>query len=487
MPGYKLPRGLNTSCSDHHEPLSRNRRKRATSPWPNIGCGKNLFVDALRSASSSAFRETANLTRKGLVPMRQCLARSRKGAPPSAVHRYALAGVSGAALVCAPDSLLISAHLCRLLLLINKQQCHAHLFGKAWPFSDARSRSPSRDRVHSVCFLRGNAMADGWYIKRNEQRYGPFTSTQLVEMAKKGQVLPLDWASRGDGGQWMPASQVKGLFAAPAATAPPPPPATIAPQLPASVPLTASVAAEVAEWHYHTQKGQRAGPVAWSKLRQLATSGELASTAMVWKNGMPAWVTASSIQNLLPTPPAVPSLAPSPPNLSAGPPPLELPLENSQLPAQELAQKLTYPAIGMLIVTGLALPLSLFAVFVMAKGDLNGSPVALALFFFNTVAALLATLRMTMLKEWQIGLAASVLVMTDWLWLFGPGFPVGLALIGAMAGISVGVWCMFLLFQPGMRSCFGQTPPLPRVQSPQHQTFSKKSSFRKPESGRTGP
>ncbi len=26
-----------------------------------------------------------------------------------------------------------------------------------------------------------------------------------------------------------------------------------------------------------------------------------------------------------------------------------------------------------------------------------------------------------------------------------------------------------------------------RVQSPQHQTFSKKSSFRKPESGRTGP
>ena len=60
----------------------------------------------------------------------------------------------------------------------------------------------------------------GWYVKRDERRFGPYTSTQMVEMARKGQVLPVDWVSRGDGGQWFPASQVKGLFPVPATTAP---------------------------------------------------------------------------------------------------------------------------------------------------------------------------------------------------------------------------------------------------------------------------
>ncbi len=54
----------------------------------------------------------------------------------------------------------------------------------------------------------------GWYVKRNDQKYGPYTSTRLVEMAKKGQVLPIDWVAKDDSDQWMPASQVKGLFAA---------------------------------------------------------------------------------------------------------------------------------------------------------------------------------------------------------------------------------------------------------------------------------
>lgn len=51
--------------------------------------------------------------------MRQCLAAPRKGAPPSAVHVCALAGVCGAALVGAPVSLRYVANawaalLCRL-------------------------------------------------------------------------------------------------------------------------------------------------------------------------------------------------------------------------------------------------------------------------------------------------------------------------------------------------------------------------------------
>jgi hypothetical protein len=65
-------------------------------------------------------------------------------------------------------------------------------------------------------------MADGWFIQRDARRYGPYSSAQMVEMAKKGQVLPLDWVARGENGQWMPASQAEGLFAAPT-------PGTVAP------------------------------------------------------------------------------------------------------------------------------------------------------------------------------------------------------------------------------------------------------------------
>jgi hypothetical protein len=63
---------------------------------------------------------------------------------------------------------------------------------------------------------------NGWYVKRDGQKYGPYTSTQLVEMARKGQVLPVDWVARGDNDNWIPATQVKGLFPAQATTAPPP-------------------------------------------------------------------------------------------------------------------------------------------------------------------------------------------------------------------------------------------------------------------------
>src|SRR5947209_12774091 len=83
-------------------------------------------------------------------------------------------------------------------------------------------------------------MSDGWYVKRNDQKYGPYSSTQLVEMAKKGQVLPLDWVARGEAGQWMPASQVKGLFAAPTQTTAAPPALPVAapsPALAASEPM----------------------------------------------------------------------------------------------------------------------------------------------------------------------------------------------------------------------------------------------------------
>jgi hypothetical protein len=52
------------------------------------------------------------------------------------------------------------------------------------------------------------------------------------------------------------------------------------------------------EWHY-TRNGQQAPePVSSSGLRQLASSGQLLPTDLVWQEGMPNWMPASSVKGL---------------------------------------------------------------------------------------------------------------------------------------------------------------------------------------------
>lgn len=52
-----------------------------------------------------------------------------------------------------------------------------------------------------------------------------------------------------------------------------------------------------AEWYYTTNK-QQMGPVTWDELRELAESGILKSTDMVWSEGMPEWVKAINQKGL---------------------------------------------------------------------------------------------------------------------------------------------------------------------------------------------
>ena len=60
-------------------------------------------------------------------------------------------------------------------------------------------------------------MANVWFIKRDEQKTGPFTSGQLRQMVTTGQLLPIDLITNGEADNWVPASNVKGLFAPTAA------------------------------------------------------------------------------------------------------------------------------------------------------------------------------------------------------------------------------------------------------------------------------
>jgi hypothetical protein len=53
------------------------------------------------------------------------------------------------------------------------------------------------------------------------------------------------------------------------------------------------------EWYY-TRQGQQQGPVGAAQLKQLAASGQLLPTDLVWKEGLANWVPASSARGLFP-------------------------------------------------------------------------------------------------------------------------------------------------------------------------------------------
>lgn len=49
---------------------------------------------------------------------------------------------------------------------------------------------------------------------------------------------------------------------------------------------------------YYSRAGKRHGPIPSSELKRLAEAGELTSSDLVWKEGLPKWVKASSIEGL---------------------------------------------------------------------------------------------------------------------------------------------------------------------------------------------
>jgi hypothetical protein len=56
---------------------------------------------------------------------------------------------------------------------------------------------------------------------------------------------------------------------------------------------------------YYTEGSERRGPVTPADLRRLYSTGQLRSLSMVWREGMPTWVTISSVEDELPAPPKV--------------------------------------------------------------------------------------------------------------------------------------------------------------------------------------
>ncbi|MGZ5043338.1 MAG: DUF805 domain-containing protein [Methylobacter sp.] len=64
---------------------------------------------------------------------------------------------------------------------------------------------------------------------------------------------------------------------------------------------------EEKKWWYAADK-QKFGPYTVNEFKALATSGKIIATHLVWKQGLPKWVPASSIKGLLPQVPTPPPL-----------------------------------------------------------------------------------------------------------------------------------------------------------------------------------
>lgn len=75
-----------------------------------------------------------------------------------------------------------------------------------------------------------------------------------------------------------------------------------------------------AEWHF-LKNGTQQGPVTAAQLKQLASAGSLLPSDMIWKNGLPNWVPASSVKGLFAASPQVAQAKPSPAPMQAASPP----------------------------------------------------------------------------------------------------------------------------------------------------------------------
>lgn len=68
------------------------------------------------------------------------------------------------------------------------------------------------------------------------------------------------------------------------------------------------------EWYYSKDGGDRKGPVTSKQLKELAASGELDPTDLVWAEGRDEWKPASGLKGLFPQPSAPPKRSSQPPS-----------------------------------------------------------------------------------------------------------------------------------------------------------------------------
>jgi putative ABC transport system ATP-binding protein len=154
-----------------------------------------------------------------------------------------------------------------------------------------------------------------WYYKKRGHELGPVSLDELHAMAGGGDLGPADMVWMEGTSKWLAAGNVPGLF--PDKEGSTQPMLRIGGRAPSTQMALPALGAGLfleerpGQWYYAQSRPQRIGPFTDENLQQLATSGALKPTDMVWLEGTPHWAPAGRVPGLFPErpPPGVPSAA----------------------------------------------------------------------------------------------------------------------------------------------------------------------------------
>jgi putative ABC transport system ATP-binding protein len=154
-----------------------------------------------------------------------------------------------------------------------------------------------------------------WYYQKRGQEMGPVSLDELHALAGGGDLRPSDMVWMEGTSKWLPAENVPGLFAdKDGGTQPMLRIGGRAPSTQMALPAVGGglyLEERPGQWYYAQSRPQRIGPFSDEHMQQLAASGALKPTDMVWLEGTPRWAPAGTVPGLFPErpPPGVPSAA----------------------------------------------------------------------------------------------------------------------------------------------------------------------------------
>src|SRR5262245_7049660 len=120
-------------------------------------------------------------------------------------------------------------------------------------------------------------MGRQYFYSHGGRIVGPVSSAKLKEDASAGRLLPTDVVWRLGEPKRVPASEVKGLFDARRG---------------------AAGDDRLAEVWFFSRDNQDYGPFSYAQLEEYALTGQLVPEDLVWKDGMPEWVKADTLDLL---------------------------------------------------------------------------------------------------------------------------------------------------------------------------------------------
>lgn len=135
---------------------------------------------------------------------------------------------------------------------------------------------------------------DAWYVRSRGRTQGPFPLARLIAMRDQGALARFHQVSQ-DQTDWVQAGSLPELFPAAAAQAPPGPGSGLGlaadprPQ-PEIIPPK-----DLDQPWFYSESGSPVGPAPLADLLAMARTGELTPDSLVWNEGLPDWVAASTV------------------------------------------------------------------------------------------------------------------------------------------------------------------------------------------------